>query len=907
MKRFFVFVFLCAGLAYGSAFKTTPTDVLQLNVVGGHVNFSAASPSATYPLVLPASQGAAAQILVNDGAGNLSWGTSFNGLTGDVTATAAAVTAISVGAVTDAKASLANKPAVALVAAANTALTGLQTIDGVTTAANTLVLLTAQSTPSQNGPWQAQSGAWTRPTWYPSGGTTQAFQFITALVRLGTVYQGSTWRQTAAAPITIDTTATTWVVTPLALSGSTLSGILGVSNGGTGDSSFTTNAVVVGASASALQIVTNNSSATNEFLTQSSSGAPAWATIKTADLPAGTGTVTSIAQTVPSFLAVAGSPVTAAGTLAISLATETANTVFSGPTSGGALAPTFRSLVAADIPLISLATGVSGILPTANGGTGVSSSAVFPTTGTVDTTAAANTLTNKTLTTPVLAAPTINSGATFNGATTGAVTVIAPASGSSWTLTFPSNAGVLGTYLSSNGSGATSWQSISNVSFNFPTTGAVYGGAVPAPTFTGIDNSIIGISAGAVLAAGTDNTLYGYSAGSAVTSGTHNTVVGSLGCGSLTTGSDTVCLGYNAGTKVTGSDGIFIGANTTATSGTGNIGIGYLTSMTAGVGAQTCIGYSCSTNNTGTALGYQSTGAVNGVGVGYLSNGGTQAVALGSNSSANATGAISLGYASSASTAGGIAIGEGSKSTFSFNLVFSAETAQTTVDTASNQIDFGNATNSLKDMYLGNGALAVASPVAVTVQPTPALGTNNAGVTHAVRGGASTGSAAGGSILFQTTPAGASGSALNAQTTAAVITSAGNVGIGTTAPTALLQINNGHIKSTQTVAPTAVVNSNAGTGATCTVSNATDVAGSVTLTTTGVLSSSGDECDVTFNLAYGVAPRCTTTPNSANAVLDSVVQGVYFTTTTAVLSINFANTDAVGRTYSWFYHCIETQ
>lgn len=118
--------------------------------------------------------------------------------------------------VVDADASLATKPAVAVVQTINQALTGLPTIDGVTVAANTLVLLTAQSTTSQNGPWQAQSGAWTRPTWYPAGGTTQAFQFITTLVRLGTVYQGSTWRQTAAAPITIDTTATTWVVTPLA-------------------------------------------------------------------------------------------------------------------------------------------------------------------------------------------------------------------------------------------------------------------------------------------------------------------------------------------------------------------------------------------------------------------------------------------------------------------------------------------------------------------------------------------------------------------------------------------------------------------------------------------------------------------------------------------------------------------
>lgn len=141
---------------------------------------------------------------------------------------------IAVGAVTDTKASLANKPALAVVATTNQALSGLPTIDGVTVADGTMLLLSAQSTGSQNGPWTAHSGAWTRPSWYPSGGTTQAFQFITTFIRLGTTYQGTTWRQTAAGPITIDTTATTWAVTPFALNTNTLTGQVPVANGGTG-------------------------------------------------------------------------------------------------------------------------------------------------------------------------------------------------------------------------------------------------------------------------------------------------------------------------------------------------------------------------------------------------------------------------------------------------------------------------------------------------------------------------------------------------------------------------------------------------------------------------------------------------------------------------------------------------
>jgi hypothetical protein len=63
--------------------------------------------------------------------------------------------------------------------------------------------------------------------------------------------------------------------------------------------------------------------------------------------------VTSVAlsdgSTTPIY-AISGSPVTSSGTLTFSLKTETANLVFAGPTSGSAAQPTFRALVAADLP-----------------------------------------------------------------------------------------------------------------------------------------------------------------------------------------------------------------------------------------------------------------------------------------------------------------------------------------------------------------------------------------------------------------------------------------------------------------------------------------------------------------------------------------------------------------------------
>jgi len=81
------------------------------------------------------------------------------------------------------------------------------------------------------------------------------------------------------------------------------------------------------------------------------------ATLETIPTGSGTGTVTSAAITVPSILSVSGSPITTAGTFALTLANQSANRVWAGPTGGGAAAPTFRALVAADIPALSYGTG----------------------------------------------------------------------------------------------------------------------------------------------------------------------------------------------------------------------------------------------------------------------------------------------------------------------------------------------------------------------------------------------------------------------------------------------------------------------------------------------------------------------------------------------------------------------
>lgn len=117
----------------------------------------------------------------------------------------------------------------------------------------------------------------------------------------------------------------------------------------------------------------------------------------------------------------------------------------------------------------------------------------------------------------------------------------------------------------------------------------------------------------------------------------------------------------------------------------------------------------------------------------------------------------------------------------------------------------------------------------------------------------------------------------------------------------------GHIKNTQTTAATASVGTPAGTGATCTLTGGTDSSGSINLTTTATLPTSGIVCTVNFNKAYGVAPHCVTTAISSGAIVNEVTSGVFFSTTTAGLKINFANSDVTGHTYNYDYYCVETQ
>lgn len=70
-------------------------------------------------------------------------------------------------------------------------------------------------------------------------------------------------------------------------------------------------------------------------------------------LGGGSGSVTSVGLTLPNIFSVTGSPITSTGVIAATLATQQANRVWAGPATGSDAAPTFRALVAADIPSLS--------------------------------------------------------------------------------------------------------------------------------------------------------------------------------------------------------------------------------------------------------------------------------------------------------------------------------------------------------------------------------------------------------------------------------------------------------------------------------------------------------------------------------------------------------------------------
>ena len=247
------------------------------------------------------------------------------------------------------------------------------------------------------------------------------------------------------------------------------------------------------------------------------------------------------------------SVVTSGGTATVSLSSVgTAGTYTKVTTNVQGQVIGASTLSASDIPGLDANKITSGVLGVSNGGTGVNSTATYPTSGVIVTRDATETITNKTLSAAAIngassisGSTTIDTTGTVNaGATTiaGNVTIIGNSAtanklllndkgsansvalkapdtlASSLTLELPSNNGSSGQVLSTNGSGTLSWVSAAVGSVTNVT------GTAPIAVATGTSTPVISMSQ----ANGTTN---GY-----LTSSDWNTFNGKQSAGSYLTG-----------------------------------------------------------------------------------------------------------------------------------------------------------------------------------------------------------------------------------------------------------------------------------------------------------------------------------------------------------------------------------
>lgn len=100
------------------------------------------------------------------------------------------------------------KAPVRVIATSNITLSGLQTIDGATLAADDRVLCTGQTAGAENLIYNASTGAWTLAK--DSNGNYDLVKGTTVQVTDGTTYAGSYWRISTSGSITVGTTSITW-------------------------------------------------------------------------------------------------------------------------------------------------------------------------------------------------------------------------------------------------------------------------------------------------------------------------------------------------------------------------------------------------------------------------------------------------------------------------------------------------------------------------------------------------------------------------------------------------------------------------------------------------------------------------------------------------------------------------
>jgi hypothetical protein len=118
-------------------------------------------------------------------------------------------------------------------------------------------------------------------------------------------------------------------------------------------------------------------------------------------------------------------------------------------------------------------------------------------------------------------------------------------------------------------------------------------------------------------------------------------------------------------------------------------------------------------------------------------------------------------------------------------------------------------------------------------------------------------------------------------------------------------VTDGHFQSKQTTIVTAALQAGAGTTASITsTSGCTDIAGKLTILTSGAGLAAGNQCKVTFHKVFGVAPIVIVTPGNVNTANNiPYISSV----TTTDFTIAFSGVPGNSQTQDFYYQVIETQ
>ena len=231
------------------------------------------------------------------------------------------------------------KDSVRVATTANITLTGAQTIDGVSAVAGDRVLVKDQTTASQNGIYVVAVGAWTRATDADNSPAGEVTAGMFCFVEEGTLNADTGWVLTTNGAITLGTTALSF--TQFSGAGQITAGNGLTKTGNTIDVVGTAGRIV--ANADSIDLATVSLGASSSAL-------------RVFDVDS-YGRISAVSNAT-------------AANINSAIGSQTANTVYAAP-DGAAGNPTFRALVAADIPNHSTDKLTSGTLPIARGGTNV--------------------------------------------------------------------------------------------------------------------------------------------------------------------------------------------------------------------------------------------------------------------------------------------------------------------------------------------------------------------------------------------------------------------------------------------------------------------------------------------------------------------------------------------------------